>query len=135
MEVVAQSVGFEIDEEDEVVEAGFSEGVEDPGFTLLIQRTDYEPDEQDISLGMDTYCLVSGGRTHYGGLLRVEREGHVLRFDIAGRAAAVLNVPERVTVRFDAPAENVEAYMAGLPSILDWGRAEERPVLLGFSRR
>ncbi|WP_432033151.1 hypothetical protein [Streptomyces antibioticus] len=95
----------------------------------------YEPDEPDVSLGMGTYCLVSGGRTHYGGLLRVEREGHVLRFDIAGRAAAVLNVPERVTVRFDAPAENVEAYMTGLPSILDWGRAEERPVLVGFSRR
>lgn len=67
MELFAQSVGFEIDEEDEVVEAGFSEGIDDPGFTLLIQRTDYEPDEQDISLGMDTYCLVSGGRTHYGG--------------------------------------------------------------------
>ncbi|MET8166045.1 Imm10 family immunity protein [Streptomyces sp. NPDC005329] len=132
MELVAQSVGFEIDEEDEVVEAGFSEGIEEPGFTLLIQRTDYEPDEQDISLGMDTYCLVSGGRTHYGGLLRVEREGDVLRFGIAAQAAAVLNVPEHLTVRFEAPAENVTAYVTGLPDILDWGRAEERPVLVGF---
>lgn len=132
MELVARSVGFEIDEEDEVVEAGFSEGVDDPGFTLLIQRTDYEPDEQDISLGMDTYCLVSGGRTHYGGLLRVEWDGAALSFALSGRAAAVLNIQESLVVRFDAPAGNVEAYMAGLPGILDWGRAEERPVLVGF---
>ncbi|WP_406270858.1 Imm10 family immunity protein [Actinacidiphila glaucinigra] len=132
MELVAQSVGFEADEDDEVLEAGFSEGVDDPGFTLLIQRSDYEPDEQDISLGFDTYCLVTGGRTHYGGILRVEWDGGVLRFDVSTHAAAVLNVPENLTVRFEAPAEDVEAYLTGLPEILDWGRMEERPVLVGL---
>ncbi len=132
MELIAQSVGFEIDEEDEVVEAGFSEGIDDPGFTLLIQRTDYEADEKDISLGMDTYCLVSGGRTHYGGLLRVEWDGDSIRFTLSGKAASVLNIPESLTIRFEAPVENVEAYVAGLPDILDWGRSEERPVLVGF---
>lgn len=44
----------------------------------------------------------------------------------------MLNIQENLTVRFDAPAENVEAYVTGLPDILDWGRAEERPVLVGF---
>ncbi|MFJ8149121.1 Imm10 family immunity protein [Streptomyces sp. NPDC096048] len=132
MEIVAQSVGFEVDEEDEVREAGFSEGADEPGFTLLIQRSDYEPDEQDISLGFDTYCLVSGGRSHYGGLRRVERDAEMIRFLFSSQAAAVLGISESLTVRFEAPTQSVEAYSSGLPGILDWGRETERPILVGF---
>ncbi|MEU5741648.1 Imm10 family immunity protein [Streptomyces tendae] len=131
MEIVTQSVGFEVDEEDEVREAGFSEGTDEPGFTLLIQQSDYESDEQDISLAFDTYYLVSGGRSHYGGLRRVERDTEMIRFLSTSQAATAPGISESLTVRFEAPTQSMEAYSSGLPGIRDWDRETERPILVG----
>lgn len=37
------------------------------GDFFAVQRA-FTFDDQDRQLGMDTYCLVRGGATHYGGL-------------------------------------------------------------------
>ncbi|MGW6460137.1 Imm10 family immunity protein [Streptomyces sp. NPDC055078] len=134
MEITARSVGYEEDEVDEVIEAGFSERGDGSGFVLSIQRTAYEPDDQDVSLGMDTYCLSSGGRTHYGGILRAVKEGNSLQLSISSQAALSLDIPEEIKVHLDAPDNTVESFFGGLPGILVWGRMEDRPMLIGFSR-
>ena len=90
---------------DEVVEAGLSEHAGGSGWALFFQRTDYEPDEQDIRWGMNSYCLTTGGGlTVYGGLRRAELDGDVLRLTLSGGAADVLRLAEVVTVRLEVEA-------------------------------
>jgi hypothetical protein len=131
-EVVARSFGYEEDDVDEVVEAGFSEGSDGTGFVLSIQRTAYEPDDQDVSLGMDTYCLSSGGITHYGGIVRAVKDGNSLQLVLSPESSSSLGIPEEITVHFEGPTGAAASFFAGLPGILDWGRAEDRPELVGF---
>lgn len=131
--IVAQAAGFEHDEDDEVVEAGFAEGADGSGFALVFQRTDYEPDEQDIRLGMDTYCLTTGdGRTHYGGLLAADLDGGRLTLRLSRDAAETIGITEVTTVRLDVDAASLSALKNGLPQVVNWGRSEEIPTLRGF---
>ncbi|MFF0154450.1 Imm10 family immunity protein [Micromonospora sp. NPDC005203] len=131
--IVAHAAGFEHDEDDEVVEAGFAEGADGSGFALMFQRTDYEPDEQDISLDMDTYCLTTGdGRTHYGGLLGAELDGGQLTLRLAPGAAEAIGLSEVTTVRLHVDAASLAALRNGLPQVVNWGRCEEIPTLQGF---
>ncbi|MCP3784119.1 Imm10 family immunity protein [Micromonospora sp. A3M-1-15] len=131
--IVAHAAGFEHDEDDEVVEAGFAEGVDGSGFALMFQRTDYEPDEQDIRLGMDTYCLTTGdGRTHYGGLLAAELDDGQLTLRLSPDAAGTIGIAEITTVRLDVDAASLSAFRDGLPLVVNWGRSHDIPTLRGF---
>jgi hypothetical protein len=132
--IVAQAAGFAHDEDDEVVEAGFAQGADGSGFALMIQRADYEPDEQDVSLGMDTYCLTTGdGRTHYGGLLYAELDGDQLTLRLSPDAAAIIAITEVTTVRLDVDAASLAAFRSGLPQVVNCGRSDAIPTLRGFS--
>ncbi|NUT98134.1 MAG: hypothetical protein HOY78_39595 [Saccharothrix sp.] len=135
MEITARSFGYVEDDEDEVLEAGFSEHEDGSGLVLLLQATAHEPDEQEIRLGMDTYCLVSAGRTHYGGLRRVERDGDLVRFSFDADAVEVLELPAELAVRLDGPPEAVQRFFAGLPLVLTRGRETGWPELVGFPGR
>lgn len=132
MELTAQEFGYEEDESDEVFEAGFSGVLGGSEFVLLIQRSEFDPDEQDTSLGMDTYCLASGGRTNYGGVTKATRDGHFLYLEMSPEAAAVLEIPASLRVRLEESVGNVNEFFEGLAGILEWGRTEERPALAGF---
>ncbi|WP_295819752.1 Imm10 family immunity protein [uncultured Deinococcus sp.] len=66
---------------------------DEPQEWLELQRALVE-DEQDVALGMDTYCLVrSGGPTVYGGVAAcvLSRDGLILRLD--DDAAQMLGAP------------------------------------------
>ena len=105
IELTARVMGGEVDDGDEVVEAGLAEHADGSGWALFFQRTDYEPDEQDIRWGMDSYCLTTGGGlTVYGGLRRAELDGDVLRLILSSGAAEVLRLAEVVTVRLEVEA-------------------------------
>ncbi|MER6447604.1 Imm10 family immunity protein [Streptomyces venezuelae] len=130
--MISRSFGYEEDDVDEVVEAGFSEGADGAGFVLSVQRTAYEPDDQDVALGMDTYCLVSGGRSHYGGMLRARRDGDSLQLNFSPAASSSLGIPAEIRVIFEGPVDSIAEFFSGLPGILAWGRPEERPELIGF---
>lgn len=132
MRTTVRFFGYVEDDLDEVVEVGLAESDDGTGFVLLLQRAGYEPDEQDIALGLDTYCLVSGGRTHYGGVLRAARDGDTLHVRITADAASLLDLPEQFTITLDGPADDVAAVFAGLPGVLDWGRPADRPVLVNL---
>ncbi|WP_369276263.1 Imm10 family immunity protein [Streptomyces sp. R11] len=77
--------------------AGVAEGEDGSGFSLLFScRTD-EPDEQDVSLGSDTHCLVTPDQeTAYGCVRAAELTGNVLRISLntAALPALKLNDPE-----------------------------------------
>jgi hypothetical protein len=131
--LVAQAAGFEHDEDYEVVEAGFAQGVNGSGFALMFQRADHEPDDQDVRLGMDTYCLTTGdGRTHYGGLLAAELDGDQLTLRLSADAAEIIGITEVTTVRLNVDPASLAAFRSGLPHVVNWGRSDAIPTLRGF---
>ncbi|WP_309111646.1 Imm10 family immunity protein [Saccharothrix sp.] len=132
VEVTARYFRFVEDEDDEVLEAGFAETEDGTGFVLLIQRSLYEPEEQEVHLGMDTYCLVSGGQSIYGGLRRAVRLDQGLDLTLSSEAAELLELPVDLQVRLDGEAAAAAEVLDALPRIVMWGREEERPELLGF---
>lgn len=70
------------------------------GDTIEIQRS-LAFDEQDVALGMDTYCLVRGGAAHYGGLARYVVSDGSLELYLSTTAAADLELPEVVEIPID----------------------------------
>ncbi|BCY10457.1 Imm10 family immunity protein [Actinoplanes sp. L3-i22] len=119
--------GFEVDE------AGFAEEPDGSGFALMFQRTDYEPDEQDVRLGFDTYCLTTGdGRTHYGGLRSANLAGADLTLTISPDASAAVGLAEISTIKLDVDAVSLADFREGLPQVVNWGRESEIPALSGF---
>ncbi|MFJ3978144.1 Imm10 family immunity protein [Streptomyces sp. NPDC090021] len=132
LEITARYFGYEEDDDDEVVEAALSESLDGTGFVLSMQRTTYEPDDQDVSMGMDTYCLVSGGKSHYGGVLRARREGNLIHLVISPAASSLLGLPEEIRASLAGSPLAISEFFSGLPGILQWGRREDRAELIGF---
>jgi len=74
---------------------------------LEIQRG-LDFDEQDVALGMDTYCLVrDGAATHYGGVRIWNLAEGVLTLHLTGEAAAALSLERRVRFTVDTDGESV----------------------------
>ena len=74
---------------------------EGTGDTIEIQRA-LRFDAQDVALGMDTYCLVRSGATHYGGIVRWVVHSHELEMELSDVAAATLSLPTAVAIPIDA---------------------------------
>lgn len=63
-----------------------------PVQVLELQRS-LEFDDQDVELGMDTYCIVTNfGETYYGGINSCILEGDSLSIGLSDEAKAVLGV-------------------------------------------
>lgn len=88
---------------------------EESGDTLEIQRS-LTLDDQDLALGMDTYCLVRGGAAHYGGVEAYEIGDSFVRFTLAGPAATLLELPGS----FEIPvgSDGIALLLERLPSLL-----------------
>ena len=132
IEFTAGAFQYEENEEDEYYEAAAGESARGGGIGLMIQRTTYEPEEQDIRAGLDTYCLVNGALVDYGGVVRATRTGAVLDLELTAGAAEVLRLDERLRIHLDGEEGAVETFFTGLRRVLDWGRADARPELVGF---
>ncbi|MFF5504085.1 Imm10 family immunity protein [Streptomyces roseolus] len=111
--------------------AGVIESEDEESFALEFQGGIEEPDEQDVRLGMDSYCVVTPDQnTAYGCLRAVELEGDLLRvtFDPARLDDLGLEDPV-VEVVLDAPAEDVVRMREALQRILAYGRPDALPVV------
>lgn len=136
MRLTATEVGFFEDYEDEeALEVGIS-GIDDAGGTrsISIQRSTYEPDEQEVRAGMDSYNISNEqGATVYGCLRRVQLNGHLLVFEFAAEDAEILGVSTRVEVDLrDSGVDNANLSRK-LSEILDWGSRAKRPDLIGLN--
>jgi len=124
----AQAAGADEYPEDEVLSAGVSETPAGEGVILIFQCCTCEPDDQDIALGMDTYCVVTENQgTAYGAVRELTLRNNVLRvaFDPDDLEALGLAEPE-VEVTLDVDEESIEQ----LRQILSYGRADARPHVL-----
>ncbi|XSG77256.1 Imm10 family immunity protein [Herpetosiphon llansteffanensis] len=91
---LAQAVGIDwID--DDILAIVFADDPEEPDDYLELQRSFAEPDEQDIALGMDTYCIsTAAGATTYGGITSFVIRGNQCTIDLAASAAAEIGIAQ-----------------------------------------
>ncbi|MDP8921868.1 MAG: Imm10 family immunity protein [Chloroflexota bacterium] len=88
-------------------------------------------DEQDVGLGMDTYCLVlPSGATFYGGVRACIREGSSLGLYLTDAAAEALGVPPLLRLRLLIDEERQAEVAAGLRRVLTCGRDVPEPLIL-----
>lgn len=128
----AQVVGADEYPEEECLSAGVSETQDGDGMVLIFQCCTYEPDDQDIALGMDTHCVVTADQgTAYGAVREIAIHGKVLSvvFDPDDLEALGLADSE-VEVTLDVDEASVEQLRQGLRRILSYGRTDARPRVL-----
>ncbi|MDI3422700.1 Imm10 family immunity protein [Streptomyces luteolus] len=135
MRLTATEVGFFEDYEDEeALEVGFA-GVDESGVprSFSIQRSTYEPDEQEIQSGMDSYNVSTGrGFTVYGCLRSVRLSGLVLTMEFSAEDAEILEISTPVEVHLSEAQADEGNLPRKLREILDWGSPEKRPSLVGL---
>ncbi|MFE9924046.1 Imm10 family immunity protein [Streptomyces sp. NPDC005774] len=134
--LTATEVGFFEDYEDEeALEVGVR-GIDDAGVrrSFSIQRSTYEPDEQEVQSGMDSYNVSNEqGFTVYGCLRRVWLNGTLLALEFAAEDAEILEIPARVEVDLCDSGVDITNLSTKLSEILDWGSPEKRPELIGLN--
>ncbi|MDQ0987267.1 Imm10 family immunity protein [Streptomyces sp. V2I9] len=135
MRLAATEVGFFEDYEDEeTLEVGIS-GVEDSGVprSFSIQRSTYEPDEQEIQSGMDSYNVsTEQGFTVYGCLRSVRLSHMVLTLEFTAEDAEALEISTIVEVNLNEAQVDAENFSRKLREIVDWGSPAKRPDLVGL---
>ena len=86
----ASAVAFARDDELNAQYLVLAERADGSGRRLEVQRS-LQFDEQDLSLGMDTYCLLTEKQaTHYGGVLDWRIEGSTLHLELTEEAGRVM---------------------------------------------
>ncbi|MES9537913.1 Imm10 family immunity protein [Actinomadura sp. NPDC000600] len=128
----ARAVGAETYEDDECFIAGVAEHEDGSGRQLTFMCSLYEPEDQDIATGMDSYCLVTPGQgTAYGGVREAVLKDRVLRIvvDPSNLEALGLNDSE-IEVILDVEETQIRQFREGLRRVLAYGRPSERPAIL-----
>jgi hypothetical protein len=99
---------------------------------MMFQDTYDAEDEQEIRLGMDTYCLVvdPGQRAFYGGVLACEIVGREMLLGLTDEASQTLGIPDELRFRLDFSEETIEMLRRGLRRVLTSGRADAIPPRL-----
>ncbi|WDZ84086.1 Imm10 family immunity protein [Micromonospora cathayae] len=135
MILAATEIGFFEDYEgEEVLEVGVA-GVDDAGVhrSLSVQRSTYEPDDQEVRSGMDSYSVsTERGLTVYGCLRRVELTASRLTLELVDEDADALGVATPIQVALTESGVERVTLSEKLREILEWGAHEKRPELVGL---
>ncbi|MEV6593155.1 Imm10 family immunity protein [Streptomyces acidicola] len=124
--------GLDDPDEDDCMMAGVAESNDEEGFSLLFMCDFDEPDSQEVSLGMDTHCLVTPDQgTAYGCVREVELSGDLLRVTLDPGALDDLGLADPVVeALLLEPAADVARMREVLPRILAYGRLNARPSVI-----
>lgn len=114
--------------------AAAAEHADGTGMYLMFQCALDDPDEQEISLRMDTHCLVTAGQgTAYGCVNSIELHGKILHIMIEPNAMEPLGLDEpEIEVNLAADHEAVERFCEALGEILTYGRTDAQPIMTGI---
>lgn len=101
-------------------------------WSLLFMACHDTEDPQEVSAGMDTYCLVAGPgqATHYGGVRECELDSGRLRLALTEEAAGSLGLPVDVSFALNLAPRQVELLSRGLARVLASGRTDAVPQRL-----
>lgn len=135
-QIVARVACFVRNDADEVLIAGFAEFADGSGWALLFQAATYEPEEQDVRGGMDTYCITDsdGSAVEYGGLRQAQLVSNELSLHFNPETARAFGFDDEVKVRFEVDESALREFKDGFPQVVlvPWGRADQVPRLSGF---
>lgn len=135
MRLTVQQVGYVEDPDgDESLVVGLA-GTDEGGVwrSFEVQRSTYEPDEQDVRGGMDSYCVsTERGLTVYGCLTGVRLTEMTLTLEFAAEDARILEISTPVDADLGESGANLPELSTKLRAILDWGNDDKRPQLTGF---
>src|SRR5262245_27234887 len=98
------------EDDGDVYMVGVRESAADPGsWSLLFMECYDADDEQEVDLGMDTYCLVvdPGQATVYGGVLECELTVDRLRLLLTGETARELGTPAELNFALSLSADQL----------------------------
>ncbi|WP_353943863.1 Imm10 family immunity protein [Streptomyces sp. HUAS MG91] len=125
--------GLDDPERDDCLMAGVAESDDEEGFALMFMCDFDEPEAQEVSLGMDTHCLVTPDQgTAYGCVTEVHLDDDVLRVTLDPESLDDLGLTDPVVeALLRAPAEDLARMREVLPRILRYGRPEAHPRLIG----
>jgi hypothetical protein len=117
------------DDDEDLYIVGVRETTDPESWTLMFMESYDDGDEQEISLGMDTYCLVvdPGQATCYGGVLECEVGDAALFLRLTEDAAGNLGVPTELRFALDLDAEKLAMLRRGLTRVLTSGRPDAVP--------
>lgn len=131
--LIARVMSAVRDEELDVLEAGFAGNGNGTGFAFIVMRSADEPDDDDVRMGWDSYCLTTAdGLTYYGGLESVALEDRRLVLRLSSEAADTLELDRDVEVELQVDADERRDFRELFPGIVLWGRDDARPSLSGF---
>lgn len=128
--------GLDDPDTDDCLMAGVAESDGEDAFSLLFMCDFDEPDAQDVSLGMDTHCLVTPGQgTAYGCVQEVRLDADVLRVTLRPESLPALGLTDpTIEAALQAPPEDLTRLRTVLPRILRYGRPETHPGWTGAER-
>src|SRR5215813_1002875 len=108
---------------------GSGKSLDPESWSLIFMECYDAEDEQNISLGMDTYCLVvdPGQWTVYGGVVECELSGDRLILRLTERAAEKLRTPTEISFGLALDSTQLEVLRRGLRRVLSSGRANAVP--------
>ena len=120
------------DENDNGYVVGVQESLDPESWSLMFMASNDAEDEQQISLGMDTYCLVvdPGQWTMYGGVVECELSDDRLILRLTERAAEKLRTPTAMRLGLALDSAKLEVLRRGLRRVLTSGRANAVPQRL-----
>ncbi|MFI2346654.1 Imm10 family immunity protein [Streptomyces sp. NPDC019443] len=130
----ARAVAAEVDVDGEM-QAGVAEYEDEEGFFLLFTSPIAEPSTQDISLGLDTYCVMTPDQcTAFGCVREVALTGSLLTVSLDPDCLDDLELEDaEIEAVLDMPAKSIDEMRDVLAKVLAFGRTEVRPRLTGFS--
>ncbi|MFE0143799.1 Imm10 family immunity protein [[Kitasatospora] papulosa] len=125
----------EVDVDGEM-QAGLAEyeDEDEEGFFLLFTRPVGEPSPQDVSLGLDTYGVMTPDQcTAYGCVREVALAGSLLTVTLDPGCLDELELEKaEIEVRLDLSAEVIDELCDVLTKVLTYGRPDARPRLTGL---
>lgn len=124
-----QALRDAVEDDGDVYVVGVRETTDPESWSLMFMECYDAEDEQEIALGMDTYCLVvdPGQATHYGGVRECEVAGTRLRLVLTEDAAATLGMPSDTCFDLALSSQQLDLLGRGLRRVLTSGRAETIP--------
>lgn len=139
MKITAQDAGGVADEDDQVLEAGITQGPGDSNLSMMFQRDlfaedPWKGDPRSTDYFSNSYCITLGsGETVYGGLEQVSFSGAQGTFDFSSRAANVLGIDRQLVVDFKVSEQNLRLFQGFLRKVVTWGVPSQVPQLHGFT--
>ncbi len=113
---------------------GLRESPEPTSWSIIFMESDADPDDEDIEMGMDSYCIVvdPGQATWYGGVRECQLDGNQLSMTLDSDASVALGLAERTTLELLVSQDDLAMVRNGLKRVFSSGPLRERPVVAGL---